>query len=880
LERIGTNFVRLVLGDETDEWWGDGRELRERSEVSPVGWASHSLAGLPVEDWMHELEPGGYPGTAFVRSFIEIFPHWLTISPFQGYRQKWLAGEELERGWTRGVNVLEIPTSPLEVRVFSQIWNELIRVAGVRQSTRSADFLITHIGLFHGVLRIWIPSKTGTSNRDRKARRERFEQAAEAAVPSLAILLDAMTHEAGIASIEQGRPSVRRGTSGNVPRSMMTAFAPAVRDSAKSPWEKTPNDMTFEEWVSPDAVEWRDDMVFQDLWEFGEIVESPHDGTPRSRCSAWGPWAQYSFRRPSISENSEEHLAVWVEVEGIPRKLNVHVELPAGAESARELTRESVRRCWQLANTEDEVFERYLASSRYSTKIIDYDTLERVVAQGDGAVTIVGGSGTGKERVARLLHRSGKHYSGDDNFAVCNCAAASSSLVVADLVGHTRGAFSGAANMRLGAFLRAAGARISETRNGGKNSKTEDESRNRTTKGRGRRRPTEEFIARAKLGRNRTTGAYELENPRPGTLFLDEIADLPAEGQGALLRILDGYGFRPLGWDKPEPICARFRIICATRNVEKLLDPSFFRQDLRARLDTWVVRTCDAVSHDVPTALVAAQYRLREMDEVAVGVSDDESQDEAEGESERTTALSPVEFSVGGYHALADLIRSGTFDGIDGGNMRGVRAAVERAWTFARTGDADWGGGRTISADHIRTASDDAWRLTRRWGQSALRRSVETLDKQDGGEAGQPPNGTSTDAKKPDIDADISDVLRLTKSGKERRAWATILRAIASAYGDEKTRELIGTLRSRGSGRESFWRVLEWAWPGLDESESESGDTRRCELIRALWTSRMTKHEIARAYKKSHANTKKAAVSCGCDLGRDARKKEAKRSGS
>src|SRR5204862_5207172 len=108
------------------------------------------------------------------------------------------------------------------------------------------------------------------------------------------------------------------------------------------------------------------------------------------------------------------------------------------------------------------------------------------VAQSDLAVLLVGETGTGKERLARAVHdQSGRK----GRFIAVNCASFTRSLLGAELFGHTRSAFSGAATARPGLFRAADG----------------------------------------------------------GTLFLDEIGDFPLDLQPVLLRVLQEGTVRPLG---------------------------------------------------------------------------------------------------------------------------------------------------------------------------------------------------------------------------------------------------------------------------------------------------------------------------------------------
>jgi two-component system nitrogen regulation response regulator NtrX len=144
-------------------------------------------------------------------------------------------------------------------------------------------------------------------------------------------------------------------------------------------------------------------------------------------------------------------------------------------------------------------------------------------------VLIVGESGTGKELVARELHRLGPAPRGP--FIALNSAALPQELVESELFGHERGAFTGAAATRKGAFEAASG----------------------------------------------------------GTLFLDEIGDLPLAAQAKLLRVLEERQVTRLGGTRP--IVVDTRVVAAThRDLEKEVAEGRFREDLYYRLNVHPLR--------------------------------------------------------------------------------------------------------------------------------------------------------------------------------------------------------------------------------------------------------------------------------------------------
>ena len=146
------------------------------------------------------------------------------------------------------------------------------------------------------------------------------------------------------------------------------------------------------------------------------------------------------------------------------------------------------------------------------------------VAPSDSTVLILGETGTGKELVARALHRRSKRAA--RAFIRVNCAAIPQSLIASELFGHEKGAFTGALQRRVGRFESADG----------------------------------------------------------GTLFLDEIGDLPMETQIALLRVLQEREFERVGSN--HPISADIRLIAATnRDLPAEIAAGAFRRDLFYRLN-------------------------------------------------------------------------------------------------------------------------------------------------------------------------------------------------------------------------------------------------------------------------------------------------------
>lgn len=151
-------------------------------------------------------------------------------------------------------------------------------------------------------------------------------------------------------------------------------------------------------------------------------------------------------------------------------------------------------------------------------------SLMEKVAPTDATVLISGESGSGKELVARELHRRSPRANRE--LVVINCSAIPENLIESELFGHEKGAFTGATQRRIGKF----------------------------------------------------------EQARGGTLFLDEIGDMPLETQAKLLRTLEGKQIERLGGN--QSIEVDVRILSATnRNLPALVQEGKFRSDLYYRLD-------------------------------------------------------------------------------------------------------------------------------------------------------------------------------------------------------------------------------------------------------------------------------------------------------
>ncbi|HEV8071346.1 MAG TPA: sigma-54 dependent transcriptional regulator [Planctomycetaceae bacterium] len=172
------------------------------------------------------------------------------------------------------------------------------------------------------------------------------------------------------------------------------------------------------------------------------------------------------------------------------------------------------------------MFEEIVGSSEPLRRVLAHVAR---VARTDSTVLITGETGTGKELVARAVHkrssRSGRA------FIRVNCGAIPQSLIGSELFGHEKGAFTGATQRRLGRFELADG----------------------------------------------------------GTIFLDEVGELPLETQIALLRVLQEREFERVGGTRPHSV--DIRVLAATnRDLQAAVSAGTFRQDLYYRLNVFPIQ--------------------------------------------------------------------------------------------------------------------------------------------------------------------------------------------------------------------------------------------------------------------------------------------------
>ncbi len=162
-------------------------------------------------------------------------------------------------------------------------------------------------------------------------------------------------------------------------------------------------------------------------------------------------------------------------------------------------------------------------------------------------VLVTGASGTGKEGLARAVHRCGPDRDGP--YEVVDCTLLEREHLRSELFGHVKGAFTGADAARMGAFERADG----------------------------------------------------------GTLFLDEVGELPLDLQPALLRVLELGEVRPLGADRAKRV--RTRVVSATnRDLPRMVAEGRFREDLYFRLSAVVLELPPLADREDDAVMLARHF--------------------------------------------------------------------------------------------------------------------------------------------------------------------------------------------------------------------------------------------------------------------------------
>jgi PAS domain S-box-containing protein len=246
-----------------------------------------------------------------------------------------------------------------------------------------------------------------------------------------------------------------------------------------------------------------------------------------------GPGTQWCglFNRGFIREkkclitNKDRHAVHIIKSASVLR--NEAGDIIGAVETLTDIT-EKIRQAQEISNLRKTFYldEGYHGIIGRSPVMLNLFEMIENVAQSDTPVMIQGESGSGKELVARAIHRASVRN--DKPYVKVNCAALNENLLESELFGHVKGAYTGADRTRLGRF----------------------------------------------------------EAAHEGTIFLDEIGDIPPAIQIKLLRVLEERKIERVGDHRPIPVDVR--VITAThKNLESLIEQGLFREDLYFRINVF-----------------------------------------------------------------------------------------------------------------------------------------------------------------------------------------------------------------------------------------------------------------------------------------------------
>jgi len=273
-----------------------------------------------------------------------------------------------------------------------------------------------------------------------------------------------------------------------------------------------------------------------------DIVNDPLWDVPEHRAAALSHGLRASWSIPVLSSQGKVLADVCMYCREVRTPTSEDLELIEFAVHQARVAIERDKAIGEIKALRDQLQRENIVlreelgkSSMFEEVIGDSLVLQMVLARAakvaptDSTVLIMGETGTGKELIARAIHKRSSRS--ERPFISVNCAAIPSSLIMSELFGHEKGAFTGALQRRLGKFELAEG----------------------------------------------------------GTIFLDEVGDLPTETQIALLRVLQEREFERMGGTGT--ILVDVRVISATnRDLQAAIADAAFRSDLYYRLNVFPIK--------------------------------------------------------------------------------------------------------------------------------------------------------------------------------------------------------------------------------------------------------------------------------------------------
>jgi DNA-binding NtrC family response regulator len=239
-------------------------------------------------------------------------------------------------------------------------------------------------------------------------------------------------------------------------------------------------------------------------------------------ADGYGGWRWLDVRGFSLEERNGIHVRWLTDTRDITEQKEAEMALSRSLDELQQLKTQlqleniSLREELERGSMHVEIIGRSASLVRILEQV-------KLVAATSSTVLITGETGTGKEQIARFIHRQSSRQ--DRRFVVVNCAALPATLVESELFGHEKGAFTGAVALRRGRFEQAEG----------------------------------------------------------GTIFLDEIGELPLESQSKLLRVLQTGECERIGGQRTLKVNVRV-IAASNRNLAQEVTDGRFRDDLYHRL--------------------------------------------------------------------------------------------------------------------------------------------------------------------------------------------------------------------------------------------------------------------------------------------------------